>query len=171
MSNPSLTLNQTILTGGSQGGLHINSATALVQASTVTQNTGGGINNACGSLSLLNSTVSYNTSDSAWGGGGVFLWGFSCAPGMPTANISFSTIFENSNVGWGRGNAIGTAYVVSPGGVFLKNSILASPSHPSEAVCNKRRRDTVLARSQHTRRRYGRIRLQVLAKRLQRPEI
>jgi hypothetical protein len=133
---PVLTLNQTILTGGSQGGIHINSAAALVNNSTVTQNTGGGgINNACGSLTLLNSTVSYNSSDSGYGGGGVFFWGFSCAPGKPVADISFSTIYENANPGWGRGNAIGTAFA-PPGGVRLKNSILASPSHPSEAVCN-----------------------------------
>lgn len=133
---PTLTLNQTVLTGGSQGGLHMNSAAALVNNSTVTQNTGGGgISNACGSLTLLNSTVSYNSSDSAFGGGGIFFWGFSCAPDRPVADISFSTIFENSNPFWGRGNAIGTAYSPS-GSVRLKNSILASPSHPSEAVCN-----------------------------------
>ena len=131
-----LTLNGVTLIGGSLGGLNLAYGTALVQNSTVTRNTGGGINNICGSLTMVNSTVSYNTSDSAWGGGGIFLWGFACAPGYPVANISSSTIFENSNPGWGRGNAIGTAYVGSPGGVFLKNSILASPSHPSEAVCN-----------------------------------
>lgn len=135
-ADPVLTLNQTVLTGGSQGGLHINSAAAVVQASTITQNTGGGINNACGALTLLNSTVSYNTSDSAWGGGGVFLWDFSCAPDKPIADISFSTIYENSNPGWGRGNAIGIGGNVGSGRIRLKNSILASPSHPSEAVCN-----------------------------------
>ena len=135
-SDPVLTLNQTILTGGSQGGLHMNSGNAVVRDSTVTQNTGGGgISNACGSLTLLNSTVSHNTSDSGYGGGGVFFWGFSCAPDKPSAEISFSTIYENSNPGWGRGNAIGTAFA-PPGRVLLKNSILASPSHPSEAVCN-----------------------------------
>jgi hypothetical protein len=133
---PVLTLNQIIITGGSGGGLHMNSGNAVVQDSTITQNTGaGGISNACGSLTLLNSTVSYNSSDSAYGGGGVFFWGFSCAPDKPTADISFSTIYENSNPGWGRGNAIGTAFA-QPGSVRLKNSILASPSHPSEAVCN-----------------------------------
>jgi hypothetical protein len=136
LTYPSLTLNQTILTGG-VGGLHMNAATALVQASTVTQNIdGGGISNACGTLTLVNSTVSYNTSNNAYGGGGIFLWGFSCAPGKPVVNISFSTIFENSNTGWGRGNSIGSAFVDPAGGVFLKNSILASPSYPSEVVCN-----------------------------------
>ncbi|MFN2530746.1 MAG: choice-of-anchor Q domain-containing protein [Pyrinomonadaceae bacterium] len=131
-----LSLNGVTLIGGSLGALNLAYGTAFIQNTTVTQNSGGGINTICGSLTMVNSTVSYNTSDSAWGGGGIFLWGFACAQGYPVANISFSTIFENSNPGWGRGNAIGTAYVGSPGGVFLKNSILASPSHPSEAVCN-----------------------------------
>jgi hypothetical protein len=133
---PVLTLNQTTVTGGSGGGLHMNSGNAVIQASTITRNTGaGGIVNACGSLTLLNSTVSYNSSPSAYGGGGIFFWGFSCAPDKPTADISFSTIFDNSNPGWGRGNAIGTAFVPA-GSVRLKNSILASPSNPSEGVCN-----------------------------------
>jgi hypothetical protein len=133
---PILTLNQTILTGGSGGGLHMNSGNAVVHGSTISQNTGaGGIVNACGSLTMWNSTVSSNSSDSAYGGGGIFFWGFSCAPDKPTADISFSTIYENSNPGWGRGNAIGTAFA-PPGSVRLKNSVLASPSHPSEAVCN-----------------------------------
>jgi hypothetical protein len=35
---PNLTLNHTTLTGGTRGGLHMNAATALVQASTITQN-------------------------------------------------------------------------------------------------------------------------------------
>lgn len=133
--SPILTVNQTVLTRGSQGGLHLNAAGAVVQGSTITQNTGGGINNACGALTLLNSTVSYNTSENAYGGGGIFLWQFSCDPGAPSANISFSTIFENSNPGWGRGNAIGTNHGL-PASVVLKNTILASPSHPSDAVCN-----------------------------------
>ncbi|HEY2975882.1 MAG TPA: choice-of-anchor Q domain-containing protein [Pyrinomonadaceae bacterium] len=133
---PVLTLNQTILTGGSQGGLHLNSANAVVNNSTVTQNTGlGGIMNACGSLTLLNSTVSYNSSNNAFGGGGIFLWGFSCAPGLPTANISFSTIFENQNTTgtnangdpYGPGYAISNAYG-NPSAVIIKNSILASPT-------------------------------------------
>ncbi|HLH30181.1 MAG TPA: choice-of-anchor Q domain-containing protein [Terriglobia bacterium] len=133
---PKLTLNQIILTGGTLGGLHLNSGDAVVQGSTITQNTGvGGIGNACGDLTLINSTVSYNTTGNAFGGGGIFLWGFSCAADKPTADISFSTIFENSNNGWGRGNAIGDAYIPS-GSVRIKNSILASPSHPTEAVCN-----------------------------------
>jgi hypothetical protein len=137
MTYPTLTLNQTILTGGSDGGLHLNSGNALVQGSTITQNTGvGGIANACGTLTLVNSTVSYNSANNPYGGGGIFLWGFSCAPGKPVANISFTTVFENSNPGWGRGNAIAAAFVDSPGGVFLKDSILASPSNPSEVVCN-----------------------------------
>jgi hypothetical protein len=121
--------------GGSLGGLHLTYAPALVQNSTVTQNTGGGITNTCGSLTLLNSTISYNSFDSGYGGGGIFLWQFLCWTGYPVANISYSTIFENSNPGWGRGNAIGTN-AGNAGSVLLKNSILASPSHPSEAVCN-----------------------------------
>jgi hypothetical protein len=144
-SHPSLTLSQTTLTGGSLGGLHLNSATALIQSSTITQNTGGGINNACGNLTLLNSTVSYNTSGDAYGGGGIFLWNFSCAPGTPTANISFSTIFENQNTSGtnAQGESYGPGYALTaafgnPGAVIVKNSILASPSrafYPA-AACN-----------------------------------
>src|SRR5262249_37668013 len=48
---------------------------------------------------------------------------------------SFSTIYENANPGWGRGNAIGSN-AGNPGSVVVKNSILASPSHSSEGVCN-----------------------------------
>jgi hypothetical protein len=133
--NATLTLNAATITGGSFGGLHMAYGNAVLQGSTVTQNSGGGgIIDTCGSLSLVNSTVSYNASVSAYGGGGIFLWQFSCPPNEPTANISFSTIFENANPGWGRGNAIGTN---NPNqNVFVKNSILASPSHPNENVCN-----------------------------------
>jgi hypothetical protein len=135
-TNPILTINQTILTGGSYGGLQLNSATAVVQGSTLTQNTGGGITNACGRLTLLNSTISYNSFNSAWGGGGILLWSFSCAVGTPYTNISFSTIFNNTNTDWARGNAIGTGGTPNPGTVVLKNSILASPAYPGEPVCN-----------------------------------
>ena len=134
-TNPTLTLNQTILTGATGGALHLNSGNALVHDSTITQNDGGGINNACGRLTLLNSTVSYNTSSNAYGGGGVFLWNFSCAPGTPTANISFSTIFENQNTSGtnAAGEPYGPGYEISeafgnPGDVVIKNSILASPT-------------------------------------------
>ena len=132
--NATLTLNGVTLTGG-VGGLHLTYATAFLQNSTVTQNVETGIGNTCSSLTLLNSTVSYNTSNSAYGGGGVFMWQFSCPPSLPTTNIIFSTIYENSNPGWGRGNAIATNAGL-PGSVVLKNSILASPSHPSENICN-----------------------------------
>src|ERR1043166_2615040 len=129
---PVLTLNQTTLTGGSGGGLHINSATALVQSSTITQNTGGGgINNSCGTLNLLNSTVSYNTTDNGFGGGGIFSWNFSCAQDKPVTNISFSTIFENQAR---NGDSIATAYN-NPGSVVVKNSILASPTRANSQVC------------------------------------
>ena len=107
----------------------------MVHDSTITQNDGGGINNACGRLTLLNSTVSYNTSSNAYGGGGVFLWNFSCAPGTPTANISFSTIFENQNTSGtnAAGEPYGPGYEISeafgnPGDVVIKNSVLASPT-------------------------------------------
>lgn len=149
-TNPILTLNGVTLMGGSLGGLHMTYATAIVQNTTITQNIGhgSGINNICGNLTMLNSTVSYNSSDSAYGGGGVFLWQFSCPTGYPNANISFSTIFENSNPGWGRGNAIGTNGGL-PRSVLLKNSILASPSHPSEAVCNNGAGDNLISSLGH----------------------
>lgn len=134
-NNARLILNGTTISGGSLGGLHMTYASAFVQNSTITQNTGAsGINNTCGNLTLLNSTVSYNSNPSAYGGGGIFLWQFLCPPNTPTANVSFSTIYENANPGWGRGNAIGTN--APSGQVTVKNSILASPSHPNEEVCN-----------------------------------
>src|SRR5205823_7068418 len=83
-------------------------------------------------LTITNSTISYNTSDSGYGGGGILLFQLYCTP---TLNLSSSTLYENANPGWGRGNSIGTN-AGDPGSVVVKNSIIASPSHPSENVCN-----------------------------------
>lgn len=130
LTNPSLTLNQTILSGASGAGLHLNSATALVQASTITANRGGGIVNGCGYLTVLNSTVSYNESG-GYGGGGILSWNFSCAPGSPTTKIAFTTLFENRSY---AGDSISTAFN-EPGSVVVKNSILASPTRAMAQAC------------------------------------
>jgi hypothetical protein len=132
-----LTLNGVTLTGG-VGGLHMTYAPAFIQNSTITRNTGGGgIGNTCGSLTLLNSTVSYNTSSSLYGGGGVFLWQYLCWTGYPQAHISFSTFYENAN-SQGPGEALGSGPTAAGNArsFVVKNSILASPSHTLQGVCN-----------------------------------
>jgi hypothetical protein len=126
-------VNNVTLMGGSQAGLRMSNSTVTVQNSTITQNTGaGGIYNECGNLTVTNSTISYNSSDSGYGGGGIELFQNNCSP---TLNLSFSTLYENANPGFGRGNSLGTN-AGNPQSVVIKNSILASPSHPSEAICN-----------------------------------
>jgi hypothetical protein len=135
--NAKFTLNGVTLRGASRGALGITHGSASISNSTITQNTGGGINNFCGKLTLLNSTVSYNTSGGG-AGGGVFLTS-PClsADGVDpaVAYISFSTIFENQNASGinAQGQPYGPGYAIadefgSPGDVVIKNSILASPT-------------------------------------------
>jgi|GEM_PF-4757816 len=139
--NGDLTLNEVTLTGGNGVAGAVASAVGkvLIQNSTITRNIGSGGGGCCAvpvggilsfgsTLTILNSTVSYNSGDSGYGGGGILLFGGG------TASVSFSTFYDNTNPGWGRGNAIGSN--TPDGQVTIKNSILASPSHPDENVCN-----------------------------------
>ncbi|MBI1765773.1 MAG: hypothetical protein HYR56_30580 [Acidobacteria bacterium] len=130
--NANLTLNGMTLTGATLGALGITHGAAVIQNSTITQNGGGGINNFCGKLTLLNSTVSYNTTGRV--GGGILL-SSPCSDDVAQAYIAFSTIFENQNAQginaagqpYGPGYAIGVESGI-PGDVIVKNSILASPT-------------------------------------------
>jgi hypothetical protein len=127
--NVSLTLNQATITGGSYGGMHVNGATALVQGSTITQNTGAaGLTSVLGRVTVVNSTISYNTSPNGYGGGGLI---HALSAARDYLHISFSTIFEN--YAYGTGDALATAWV-APGRVVIKNSILASPTRASTRV-------------------------------------
>jgi hypothetical protein len=138
-----LTLDGLILTGGKAGAsiygspgagaVSIWQSTASIRNTTITNNAETGIFDFCGPLTVTNSTISYNTSDNAYGGGGIL--GFTCNEGHPTVSISFSTIFENQNTSgtnaggqfYGPGYAISDAFGI-PGDIIVKNSILASPS-------------------------------------------
>ncbi len=136
--HPNLILDGVTLTGsaGPIGGLALSFSTALVRNSTITYNTGsgdngGGIHSFCSNLTILNSTISYNTNESGFGGAGVAQIQFNGCNG--STSISFSTIYENRNNGWGRGDAIATRDS-GQGTFFLKNSILASPTRGAGSV-------------------------------------
>jgi hypothetical protein len=134
-----LILDGVTLTGGAGpiGGLALSNSMALVRNSTITYNSGsgdngGGIHNHCSSLTIHNSTISYNTNESGFGGGGIMHREFDgCSA---TTSISFSTIFENRNNGWGRGDAMATRDS-GPGSVVVKNSIFASPTRGAGSAC------------------------------------
>ena len=145
VSSGGLRVNGVTLTGGPLGALRMSNSAVVVQNSTITQNgtnqatanpSFGGIFNYCGSLTVLNSTISYNTGTSAYGGGGVesFNQGY-CTT---TTSISFSTIFENQNASGpgfnGRGDSISTPFG-APGTLVIKNSILASPTRALGIAC------------------------------------
>ncbi len=123
-----LTLNATTIMGGEKGGLHLDAATARVQGSTITQNVGG-IISFCGRLTIVNSTISFNTDPGGYGGGGLLQFQFGCI--YPFTNISFTTFYENNS--W-AGDSIATAYS-EPGTVVVKNSILASPARRTQQAC------------------------------------
>jgi hypothetical protein len=86
-------------------------------SSTITENDGGnegegsGIFNRCGTVTLLNSTVSRNRSFGGFGGGGILNFSHTCPA---TTTIINSTIFENRADGpagfQGRGDAIADAF-------------------------------------------------------------
>src|SRR5436309_12507988 len=131
-----LTLDGVTLKGGfgpNTGGMGVTTATRLIRNSTFTQNVGGGGGGAITSLdsilTIVNSTISYNTNSSGYGGGGILHFG--CCN---TLSISFSTIFENRNDYWGRGDAIATGFT-NPTQVFVKNSSLGSPTRGAGNVC------------------------------------
>jgi alpha-tubulin suppressor-like RCC1 family protein len=133
VSAGSLVIDGVTLTGGSHGGLRHTNTPVVIRNSTITRNTGdGGVSNSCGNLTIVNSTISYNTSATGFGGGGILIFHVHC---IATLNLSFSTVYDNANPGWGRGNSIGTN-AHFPGSMVIKNSILASPSNPNEETCN-----------------------------------
>jgi hypothetical protein len=144
--NANLSMNEVTLTGGyndvgntsggghAAGGLALVGSTALIQSSTITQNFSSGPNANAGGLynffsyvTILNSTISYNTSNGGFGGGGINQ-DTCCA-----TYIAFSTLFENQN-SWGRGDSISLAQR-DPQTVVIKNSILASPTRGVGGVC------------------------------------
>lgn len=134
-----LTLEGVTLTGGKAGvsiygspgggALSIWQSTASIRNTTITNNAEAGIFNYCGALTVTNSTISYNTSDNGYGGGGIL--SFRCHEGLAMTSISFSTIFENTGT---VGDSISTAFE-PPGSVIVKNSILASPTRGARGVC------------------------------------
>lgn len=129
-----LTLNSLTIRGGKSpvdvwgGGGLLNTGSTRLENVTVTGNSGGlggGIFNHHGTLTVLNSTISYNSSFGGFGGGGIL------SISGPTVTIVNSTLFENradAPAGFqGRGDAIADAF--SPlGSIVVKNSILASPT-------------------------------------------
>jgi hypothetical protein len=143
----SLTLDGVTLTGGdsiasgySAGGLAIDTSTVVIRNSTLTQNAAanyvGGILNFCGALSVVNSTISYNTGGSGYGGGGILdVSSFCNNPPYfsATTSLSFDTIFENRNTD-ARGDSIADAFG-APGSISVRNSILASPTRGTGDAC------------------------------------
>jgi len=118
------------------GGLYLNVSDTIIRNSTITENwadNGGGIcNNNTSTLSIENSTISYNTGFGGRTGGG--LLNFSGGQ----VSISNSTIYENRADGSpgfeGRGDSIADAFS-PPGSIVLKNSILASPTRGAGNEC------------------------------------
>jgi HYR domain/Right handed beta helix region/PKD domain len=127
-----LTLDGVILTGATGPVVGVWQSTALVRNTTITNNPGQGILTFGSNLTVLNSTISYNTGTSCvgpicgYGGGGILHFA------SPSTVISYSTIFENQS--GGVGDAIATAFS-DPGSVTVKNSILASPTRGLGLVC------------------------------------
>ena len=132
-----LTLNSLTVRGGKGiadgwgGNGLLNTGIVRLENCTVTQNTGGdggGILNYNGTLTVLNSTISYNTGYGGRTGGGI--WNLS-SYGISTVAIINSTIFENRADGapgfQGRGDAVADSFSL-PGSIIVKNSILASPT-------------------------------------------
>ena len=131
-----LTLDGVTIRGGTapswSGGALLNTGGALVRSSTLAENTGGlggAIFNYCGALTVLNSTISRNSSFSGYSGGGILNFSSYC---QSTTAIINSTVFENRADGpagfQGRGDAIADSFG-GAGWVVVKNSILASPTH------------------------------------------
>ncbi len=130
-----LTMDGVTVRGGTApswgGGALLNTGGALLKNSTLAENTGGlggAIFNYCGTLTVLNSTISRNTSFSGYGGGGILNFSSYC---QSTTAIINSTVFENRADGpagfQGRGDAIADSFG-GAGWVVVKNSILASPT-------------------------------------------
>ena len=118
------------------GGLYLNVSDTIIRNSTITENwadNGGGIcNNNTSTLSIENSTISYNTGYGGRTGGGILNF----SGGQLT--ISSSTVYENQAGGSpgfeGRGDAIADAFS-PPGSTVIKNSIVASPTRGMGVDC------------------------------------
>jgi hypothetical protein len=121
-----LTLDGVTLTGATGPVVGVWQSTALIRNTTITNNPGQGILTFGSNLTILNSTISYNTGASGYGGGGILHFA------SQSTVISFSTIFENQN--GGVGDSIATAFS-NPGSVTVKNSILASPTRGLGLTC------------------------------------
>jgi hypothetical protein len=128
----SLSLVGVTIRDSGEAGVHNESGFLSLTDCTIRDNfavqlngSGGGIMNRGGTLVVTNSTVSGNTSDTGFGGGGILNFSF---PGPATATIVNSTIADNINTSnGGRGNAIADGFS-PPGSITLKNTILASTS-------------------------------------------
>jgi hypothetical protein len=135
-----LTIDGVTIRGGRgfNGGGVLNDigATLRIVNSTVTDNggaEGGGIFNFRGTLTIVNSTISYNTGFGGRTGGGVLTF-----QALATSIIN-STIFENRADGptgfQGRGDAIADGFS-GVGTLVVKNSILASPTQGLGVDCS-----------------------------------
>ncbi|WP_287296800.1 MULTISPECIES: DUF4347 domain-containing protein [unclassified Moorena] len=117
--DPSFGSTGGVFSGG--GGIrNFSSGSLEIDSSTINNNKasrGGGIYNG-GSLKVINSTISGN--ESADGGGGIIMLGSN-----PTANVSFSTIINNTgNIG-GDNFGINGGVSVPIGTFVVSNSIIA----------------------------------------------
>lgn len=125
---------------GGGGGVRIDMGVLRLMHSTVTDNygdEGGGIMNFVGgTLTVVNSTISHNTGFGLRTGGGIL--NLSTPGHLSRTTIVNSTIFENRADGppgfQGRGDAIADGFS-GPGGIVVKNSILASPTQGLGGDC------------------------------------
>ncbi|MGH6689898.1 MAG: choice-of-anchor Q domain-containing protein [Gammaproteobacteria bacterium] len=125
---------------GGGGGVRIDMGVLLLMNSTVTGNfadEGGGVFNFVGgTLTVVNSTISHNTGFGLRTGGGIL--NLSTPDHLSRTIIINSTIFENRADGppgfQGRGDAIADGFS-GPGGIVVKNSILASPTQGLGGDC------------------------------------
>lgn len=136
VSNAVLNLSNTTVDGNdssSGGGLHIVGGSAVINGSTFSNNHAGNAGGAifaqnCG-LTVTNSTISANTADLVSGIAGAII--FESRSGMRTAQITSTTIANNT----ATPSEGGGIYVVSrqsgSAALAIRNSILAWNSEPS----------------------------------------
>lgn len=89
-----LTLTDNTISDNALSGIYNNAGTIVLTRSTVSHNTGGGVYNS-GTLTLINSVVSNNSTDSPGGGGGI--------KNLGTLTLAASTVSRNTAVNSGGG--------------------------------------------------------------------
>ena len=118
-----LYVTRSRIRGGAGAGVRSNNCNLVVRDSTVSKNQSEGIEAVAGTLMLRNAMVTENGGHATYGGGGVSV------SNIPSMDIAYSTIVNNTNTG-GKGDSIDC--LLSSGSA--RNSLIAQKAAGNPSV-------------------------------------